>query len=282
MATEPSVAALQTLLDRTCAVIDQLADPARVPACRSILAAAAGPLLTAAAPGGDHQLAWAQLACRTATSADQLDRLAGLLAGRERIPGLELDTELRWAMLRRLAAAGRAGAAEIGTELARDLTDSGARHAAACRAARPDPAAKESAWQLLTGAELPIASLLEISAAFHQPEQAELLAPYAERYFDVLPELWASRSGHLRVRLGEALFPRTAAGSALLARIDEFLAGAERDPSLVRVLTERRDVVERALRSRALTSADAEVYAASTVLGALRRESFTGGETRIM
>jgi aminopeptidase N len=259
MATEPSVAALQTLLDVTCAVIDQLADPALVPAYRRILAAAADPLLTAATPGGDHQLAWAQLACRTATSADQLDRLAGLLAGREQIPGLELDTELRWAMLRRLAAAGRAGAAEIGAELARDLTDSGARHAAACRAARPDAAGKESAWQLLTGAELPVASLLEISAAFHQPEQAELLAPYAERYFDVLPELWASRSGHLRVRLGEALFPRTAAGPGVLARIDQFLAGAKRDPSLVRVLTERRDLVERALRSRALTSANAEV-----------------------
>jgi aminopeptidase N len=176
-----------------------------------------------------------------------------LLAGREQVPGLELDAELRWAMLRRLAAAGRAGAADIGAELARDLTDSGARHAAACRAARPQAAEKESAWQLLTGAELPVASLLEVSAAFHQPEQADLLAPYAQRYFDVLPQLWASRSGHLRVRLGETLFPRTAAGAGLLAQIDQFLSGAERDPSLVRVLTERRDLVERALRSRALS-----------------------------
>jgi hypothetical protein len=75
----------------------------------------------------------------------------------------------------------------------------------------------------------------------------------------VLPELWAARSGHLRVWLGEALFPRTAAGPGLLARIDQFLAEAQRDPALVRVLTERRDLVERALRSRALTSTDAEV-----------------------
>jgi aminopeptidase N len=259
MAAEPSVAALQALLDSTCAVIDQLADPALVPKCRAALAAAAAPLLSGAEPGSDHQLAWAQLACRTATSDGQLDWLAGLLAGREKVPGLELDAELRWAMLRRLAAAGRAGAAEIGAELARDLTDSGARHAAACRAARPQPAEKESAWQLLSGTELPVTSLLEISAAFHQPEQADLLAPYAERYFDVLPQLWASRSGHLRVWLGEALFPRTAAGAGLLAQIDHFLSGGQRDPSLIRVLTERRDLVERALRSRALTSDDATV-----------------------
>ena len=73
----------------------------------------------------------------------------------------------------------------------------------------------------------------------------------------MLPGLWAARGGHLRVRLGEALFPGTAAGPALLALTDRFLAAHGDEPGLVRLLSERRDLVERALRSRSLTSQDA-------------------------
>ena len=252
MGTEPSVAALQALLDAACAAVDQLADPAWVPAGRGALAAAAIRLLRGAEPGSDRQLAWLQLACRTASAPDQLDLLSALLAGREEVPGLTLDSELRWAVLRRLAATGRAGPAEINAELSADATDSGARHAAACRAGVPDAREKGAAWQLLTGSDLPVASLREVAAAFHDPEHTELLAPYTQRYFDVLPGLWTAKGGHQRVRLGEALFPRTAAGPALLTLIDWFLAAADRDPALVRVIAERRDLVERAIRSRAL------------------------------
>ena len=254
MATEPSVAALQILLDAVNSALAQLANPGWVPAGRRQLAGAAAGLLRAAEPGSDQQLAWMQLLCRTATAPDQLGLLSGLLGGREQMPGLALDSDLRWAMLRRLAAAGQAGAAEINAELAADPTESGARHAAACRAAMPDASQKEATWQLLTGADVPISGLREIVAAFHEPEQAELLAPYAQRYFDVLPGLWSARGGHLRVRLGEALFPRTAAGPGLLAMIDRFLAADGRDPALVRVIAERRDLVERAIRSRALSA----------------------------
>jgi hypothetical protein len=38
----------------------------------------------------------------------------------------------------------------------------------------------------------------------------------------------------------------------LISRVDAFLASEQRDPSMVRMLIERRDVIERALRSRAL------------------------------
>jgi aminopeptidase N len=251
MAGEPSVAALQIVLSMTEAALLQLADPQGVAAGRQQLADAAGALLAAAGPGSDYQLAWAQLLCWTAASPDQLDRLAGLLSGRESVPGLAVDADLRWAMLGRLAAAGRVGLAGIDAELATDTTDAGARHAAACRAAMPDAAQKAAAWRLLTETDLPVDMVQEIAGGFYQPEQADLLAPYAARYFDVMPKLWAARGGHLRVRLGEALFPRTAAGPELLAQIDAFLA-ADRDPGLVRVLIERRDLVGRALRSRAL------------------------------
>jgi aminopeptidase N len=243
---------LQALLAQAEQVMTQLADPRRAAAGKRWLAEAATPLLSSAEPGSDHQLAWAQLLSWTATSADQLDLIAGLLDGGAVIPGLTVDTELRWSLLRRLAASGRAGDASIDAGLAVDPTDAGRRHAAACRAAIADAQHKEAAWELLTSDHLGPETLSAIARGFIQPEQASLLVPYAGRYLSEMERIWATRSGHLRVQLGEQLFPYPAASLELLSRIDEFLAAEARDPGLIRVLTERRDAVRRAMLSRAL------------------------------
>ncbi len=52
--------------------------------------------------------------------------------------------------------------------------------------------------------------------------------------------------------LSHVLFPYPAAAPELIARIDAFLAHENRDPGLMRIMIERRDIVTRALRSRAL------------------------------
>jgi len=91
-----------------------------------------------------------------------------------------------------------------------------------------------------------------VARGFALPEQAGLLAPYPARYLGTLREIWPTRSGHLRVLLGDLLFPYPAATAELLAQIDEFLTAGPADPGMARVLTERRDTLQRALRSRAL------------------------------
>jgi aminopeptidase N len=96
--------------------------------------------------------------------------------------------------------------------------------------------------------------LRSVAAAFHEPEQAGLLAPYVQRYLEMLPEIWPASGGHLRVARGAALFPVTAASEGLIQQIDAFLAAEPREPGLVRVLIERRDQVQRALRCRAFGS----------------------------
>jgi aminopeptidase N len=255
MGKEPAVSVLQTLHLTAARLMAVIADPDWVPAGKEQLATAAVPLLRAAEPGSDHQLAWMQLLAWTASTPDQLDLLAGLLAGTTVIEGLTVDTELRWALLRRLAATGRAGDADIDAELSRDNTDAGRRHAAAVRAAIPDAEHKDDAWRLLAESEeLGHEGVIAVTATFGQAEHSRLLEPYAERYFEVLPELWASRGDHLRRVLADGLFPAAAASPGLLARIDEFLAAAPRDPALARILIERRDTVERALRSRELAA----------------------------
>ncbi len=252
---EPSVAVLQVLLALAQQMMVQLADPAWVADGKRQLGQAAVQLLRAAEPASGHQLAAAQLLGWTATSAEQLDLVAGLLDGSTTVPGLSVDTELRWALLQRLAATGRASDADIDAELARDATDAGRRHAAGCRAAIPDTEHKEAAWQQLAGRQFGIESLVEVANGFAQPEQADLVAPYAGRYFATLADMWADDSIQVRVTLGNELFPHAAASPELLARINEFLAGQESDDLiLARVLAERADVVRRALRSRALPS----------------------------
>jgi len=253
MGNEPSVSVLQTLHMTAARLMEVMADPAWVRTGKEQLAAAALPLLLAAEPGSDDQLAWMQLLAWTATTPGQLDLLAGLLDGTAEISGLTVDAELRWSLLRRLAATGRAGDAEIDAELERDATDAGRRHAAACRAAIPDADHKEAAWRLLAESqELGHEGVVAVAASFGRTEHAALLAPYADAYFQVLPDLWASRGDHMKRVLADGLFPYAAASPELLAQIDAFLAAAQRDPALVRILIERRDTVERALRSRGL------------------------------
>ena len=255
LAGEPSVAALQSLLDKARDLLLTMADPVSAVTGHRQLADAGARLLAAAEPGSDQQLAWAQLLSWTATSDAQLDLIAGLLDGSIRQAGLVVGSELRWALLQRLAVTGRAGDAEIDSELRRDNTDAGHRSAAGCRAAIGDAGHKEAAWQLLAeSADISADLLRSVAFAFHQPEHANLLAPYAARYFQVLPEIWSASGGHLRVARGAALFPVTAASAELVHQIDAFLAAGEREPGLARVLVERRDQVVRALRSRALSA----------------------------
>jgi aminopeptidase N len=252
MGSEPSVSVLQGLHLLTSRLLRSMADPAWVGEGKQQLATAAVELLRSAEPGSDHQLAWAQLLGWTATTPEQLDLLAGLLDGSAEVPGLAVDTELRWALLERLAATGRAGDAEIEAELERDATDAGRRHAAAARAAVPDAEHKAAAWALLAESDdLGVEGVIEVSRGFNQPEHAELLAPYAERYLATLPAIWSSRGEFFRNMLGQLLFPYPAVSPELAERLDAFLA-EDREPGLARVIIEARDRVQRALRSRAL------------------------------
>jgi aminopeptidase N len=256
MGAEDSVPLLQTLHQMAAQVFAWFADPQWVPRGKQRLAAAAEELLRAAEPGSDRQLAWAQLLGWTATSPGQLHLLTGLMNRTIVLPALVVDTELRWTLLQRLCTAGRASDTEIDAEAERDPTDAGRRHAAACRAAVPDAAHKAAAWALLTGGQgLGLETLAEVAPAFAQPEHAHLLGPYADRYFEALPEIWAADAGgtgYFRRAFGQLLFPYSLASPQLLARTDAFLTDAARDQDLIRVVTEGRDIAERALRSRAL------------------------------
>src|SRR5215469_544216 len=252
---EPSVSVMQTVLGLTTQLVTLTADPRQLADLQQTLASAAEPLLHSAEAGSDRQLAFAQLFTSTAVTSAQLDLLAGIYAGNVVVPGLAVDTELRWSMLQRLVTCGRANDAEIDAELARDNTDEGRRHAASCRASVPDAEHKEVAWRLLAESdELGTDGVLEVGRGFARADHAHLLVPYTARYFEQLPEIWQNKGEQFRFLLANVLFPYTAASPELVDRIDEFLAAEDRNPGMARVLIQGRDIVEKALRARSLPS----------------------------
>src|SRR5262249_30150846 len=194
----------------------------------------------------DAQPASAQPFAQGAASPADLARLAGLLDGSQQIGGLAVDTELRWRLLRRLVGRGAAGEAEIEAELARDATDAGARHAAACRASIPEPGAKEAAWRQIVGGTLPNATFRAVLDGFCDPDRPELLQPYQQRYFEVVGGIWRDWGSDMAQWFVAHAYP-FADTRAVVEATDALISAASPPAALRRLLMEGRDVVEWAL-----------------------------------
>ncbi|MBD0689785.1 aminopeptidase N [Streptomyces sp. CBMA123] len=219
-------------------------------------AAAAEEHLRAAEPGSDHQLAWARTLAAVARTDGQLDLLAGLLDGTVELKGLAVDTELRWVLLSRLSATGRADEAAIVAELERDNTAAGQEHAASCRAARPTAEAKAAVWAAVVEADNLTNYVQEaMIAGFQQSDQRELLAPYAEKYFAAVKGIWETRSHEISQQIIVGLYPALQVSEATLAATDAWLASAEPAPALRRQVVESRAGIERALKAQVVDKA---------------------------
>ncbi|UGQ09755.1 aminopeptidase N [Yinghuangia sp. ASG 101] len=238
--------------------LELYADPAWRPTGLARLAEAALGHLRAAAPGSDHQLAWARCLAGVAVTDDQIALLKGLLAGTETIDGLAVDTDLRWTLLRRLVAVGAADRPEIDAERARDDTAAGARHAAACLAARPTREAKDEAWASVVESDaLPNATQASVIGGFVQTDQRELLAGFTDRYFAAITEVWENRTNEIAQQIVLGLYPSIQVSQDTLDRTDAWLADAAPPPALRRLVVESRDGVARALRAQRKDSASA-------------------------
>ena len=244
------VSVAQTVLRQAAAAARRFADPAWRDAGLERIASTLRDLLQRAEPGSDRQLAYAQAFTRVATTPDDLALLAGLLDESTAVEGLVIDTDLRWQLLYRLASRGVAGPAEIDAELARDATDAGARHATTCRAAIPDPAAKEEAWAQITSGRLSNATFRATLDGFADPDSEELLAPYAQRYLDVVADIWRDWSPDMAQYFAQNAYPSWNITAEAIAATDDYIERTDPPAALRRLLTEGRDDVARALRCR--------------------------------
>ncbi|MEU3597935.1 aminopeptidase N [Streptomyces sp. NPDC006798] len=255
---ETDIGVVQSLHRQVKLAIDLYAAPA---AREELLHTWSGEALTrlrTAEPGGDHQLAWARAFAAAARTDGQLELLAGLLDGNAEVEGLVVDTELRWAFLERLAATGRVDEAGIAAEYERDRTAAGERHAATARAARPTAEAKAEAWaSVVERDDLPNAMQEAVIGGFVQTDQRELLAPYTAKFFASVKGVWESRSHEMAQQVAVGLYPSLQVSRETLAATDAWLAEAEPNAALRRLISESRAGVERALRARAADEAAA-------------------------
>ena len=249
--TETEIGVVQTLIQQSIGAIVNYGDPDNRVAAYELLASAAWDHIDAAEAGGDHQLAWTRAFVSTARSDEHIGQVLGLLNGTTEVPGLAVDAELRWHIVRNLAARGAIDEDVIAAEAERDPTAAGARHAVAARAARPTAEAKEEAWaSIFDDPKLPNAMLSATMGGFQQADQAELLVPYADRYFASIERIWEERTNETAINIVTTMYPSVLIDQRTIDRTNGYLKTGNAVPAIRRLLVEGRDGVERALRAR--------------------------------
>jgi aminopeptidase N len=251
------ISVVQTLLRQASQAVRRFADPSWRATGLALMASRLRDLLEQAPAGSDTQLAYVRAFAGAATSDDDLALLAGLLDGSVTLDGLKIDTDLRWSLLWRLVSrstpgsAWSFGAAEIDAELARDATDAGERHAAACRAAIPTAEAKQEAWDIMTAGEQTIAMFRASLSGFADPDQPELVERYRSKYFGVVSGVWRQWSSAMAQDFVEGAYGVCAISPETVEATDAYIEAAEPPAALLRLLNEGRDDILRALHCQA-------------------------------
>ncbi|MBT2531284.1 aminopeptidase N [Arthrobacter sp. ISL-48] len=261
--SETGIGVLLNILDNASTAVERYTAASERKGVRASFLAAAETQLIRAAPGSDHQLAWARtLASVSRHEATLLPRLRGLLDGTAAAEGLAVDADLRWNIWHALAANGQAGTAELDAELARDNTASGRVGHATALAARPDPNVKAAAWHAAVHGEELSNELLSATIAGFLTAPGELLQPYVEPYFTCLRSVWDGRSIEIASRIVRGMFPLAqdlpADGTLpvqqpVILRTDAWLAkNADAPRALRRIIVEQRSHLLRALTAQSV------------------------------
>ncbi|MFD9094027.1 aminopeptidase N [Streptomyces collinus] len=179
------------------------------------------------------------------------DTIAAWLADGTVPGGPELDPELRWRVLGRLAVLGAVDGTAIAAELDRDPSAAGQEGAATCRAALPDPEVKRAAWEAMFATDGLSNYLFTATArGFWQPEQADLVREYIPRYYEDAVAVAARRGPAIASAAGRWAFPHHAVDAENLALGEACLREADLNVALRRKLVDELDDLSRALRVR--------------------------------
>ncbi|MFJ9036395.1 aminopeptidase N [Streptomyces sp. NPDC102406] len=235
-------------------VADRYCTPAQRPAALSVLADVCTDLLHRT-KDGDHPGLRLTAVRHSIDTAQHADTLRDWLDSNTVPGGPDLDPELRWRILGRLSVLGAVDDAVIEAELAHDPSATGQEGAARCRAALPDPQAKEAAWTALftgdPGTELSNYLFIATAQGFWQPEQSDLLRHYVPRWFTDATALAERRGPAIASAAGRHAFPAHAVDEDTLRLGRACLAEGTPTPALRRKLIDQLDDLARALQVRA-------------------------------
>ncbi|RKT04141.1 aminopeptidase N [Streptomyces sp. 3211.6] len=184
-------------------------------------------------------------------SATQPDTIAAWLADGTVAGGPELDPELSWRILARLAVLGAIDEDAIDAALDADPSATGRQGAARCRAALPTDEAKAAAWQrLFHDDDLSNYLFTATAQGFWQPEQTALLQDYVTRYYPEAIAVGARRGPAIGEAAGRWAFPAHHADEANLQAGHAALEDPRITPMMRRVLVDQLDDLARTLRVR--------------------------------
>jgi aminopeptidase N len=201
----------------------------------------------------------AEVAARLAEDPDQttpaLRTLAASASSPEHLARLdeaaESDVDLAWRVATRRAALGQYDEESVESLLARDPDPDAGFRALTVRTARPHGEAKDEAWgELFEKRNIPGGPMLgAMIRAFWQPQQEDVLLPYAGRFLDEIPRL--AGGGMLAVfGLMFGMFPQVG-DDAFVQRAEGMAADPQCDPTVRAALLIGTDTLARMERSRA-------------------------------
>ena len=243
--------------------LDQALETYVAPAKRAALQerVASGLLIlarTAAAHSDEQQLFVRQLA-HCAVLPEHFEAIQGLYDGTQTLMGLDLDVDLRWALLIALVRGGVAGEAEIAALETEDDTMTGHQKAAAARAAVPDQGVKQQTWDaVLRDLSIPNDTRWAMVSGFWAQARTnpEMYVPVVADYFDSLEQIWKDHTFHIAEDIVTLMFPKALAGYVQgidpIAKGNEWISNHRNaSAALVRLLREQISTTERMLNAQA-------------------------------
>jgi aminopeptidase N len=222
------------------------------PARREAVIAGVGDALLAlargAAPASDEQFQFVKFFANIASTEGHVRALHELRDGASDLKGLEIDDDLDWELLEGLVLNGAAGKAEIDLALAKDNTASGQQSAARVAATIPTANGKKAAFDsLVANDNLSNLVVRSTGVGYQHVNDSSSLTDMVAPYFDMLNDIWKSRTYHLAEYIILGLYPAPLANQELVDATKAWIDANTDTPALRRLVVENLAGVERAL-----------------------------------
>jgi aminopeptidase N len=236
--------------------LDLYADPTWAPQGWIAVAGMCRSAAYAAEPGSPLQLTWVRAFASAARDDADLAVLRDWYAGTDLPPGVVLDADLRWQLLRGLVAGGAAGLPEIEAEAERDNSISGRVQESISRALIPTIEAKQAAWRTITeDTSMPLETRLHAAHWYGHPAHTAATPDHVAQYLSTIDRLWTEQGSEIGRLFSSIAFPRAQVSEETVAALTAWESSGKHPPTLQRSVAEGRDQIRRALAARACDSA---------------------------